>query len=108
MSKLEEIWKDKPFIQSLVEPAQRIFLFQAVLSAIITSKLTQDEIRILSLDYSYPYHMQQKIPPAKQAGRINELTCVVYEEESIHPDDLINIRVDEPLSSWLRDNLNLR
>jgi hypothetical protein len=46
--------------------------------------------------------LQAKIPPEKQAKRLEELTCVVYEEESIHPHNLRDIEVIEPLKSWLR------
>jgi hypothetical protein len=102
MATLDRLWNDETFLPHFSNSLQRVFLFQAVLSAVITSSLDRNEIHLLSPDYSYPYHLQAKIPPEKQAKRLEELTCVVYEEESIHPHNLRDIEVIEPLKSWLR------
>lgn len=104
---LEKVWKD-PSVQScLLDNPHRVFLFQAVLSAVVTSQLHGDEILILSPEYSYPYHLQEKVPPEKRVQWMNELTCVVYEEESLHPGCLRGLKVDEPLASWLIENVKV-
>jgi len=63
MATLEELWIDETFKSYLTDSLHRIFLFQAVLSAVITSSLNWEEIRLLTPDYSYPYHLRAKIPP---------------------------------------------
>lgn len=107
MATLEELWIDETFKSHLTDSLHRIFLFQAVLSAVITSFLNQEEIRLLTPDYSYPYHLQAKIPSEKRVKRLNELTCAAYEDESIHPDNLREIEVIEPLASWLREQVGI-
>jgi hypothetical protein len=103
---LEKTWND-PGQSYLLDNSHRVFLFQAVLSAVVTSQLHRDEIRILSPDYSYPYHLQAKVPSEKRVQWMNELTCVVYEEESLHPGGLRGLKVDEPLASWLNENVKV-
>lgn len=102
---LENLWKDPSVHACLSDIPHRVFLFQAVLSAVVTSHLHQDEILILPSDYSYPYHLHTMVPPEKGVRRMNELTCVVYEEESLNPGNLRGIKVDEPLASWLNENV---
>jgi hypothetical protein len=105
MTKLETLWQEESLKTYLLDVPQRIFLFQAVMSAVITNSLKWDEIHILPPEYSYPYHLQSRVPPSKRIDCLNDITCVVYEEESIHPDDLQGIHVQEPLTSWLKENL---
>lgn len=107
MATLEQLLTDKTFTLHLSNSLHGIFLFQAVLSAVITANLNQDEICLLPPDYSYPYHLQERIPPDKRVNRLNELTCVVYEEESIHPGNLRGIEVIEPLASWLKEQVSI-
>lgn len=102
---LQEILSDSSFAQHLAITPYRIFLFQAVLSGVILSKLTQSEIRILPADYSYPYHLQKDIPAAKRAERLEDTTCFVYEEKSPHPQDLTDIQVAGHLADWLRAHI---
>lgn len=36
--------------------------------------------------------------------RMNDLTCMVYEDVELDPEQLTDISVDEPLFTWLKDN----
>jgi hypothetical protein len=81
----------------------RIFLHQAVLSALVTKELDRERIRPLPPEYSYPLHMHDQLPPARRAGSLNDLVCAVYEETP----PLDSIRVHEPLRSWLRERASL-
>ena len=102
---LKETIIDEELAQHLTSTPNRIFLFQAVLSGVILSKLTEDEIHILRADYSYPYHLQKDIPNEKKALRLEDLTCLVYEDKSPHPDDITDLQVGESLSAWLRAHI---
>lgn len=107
LSTLERLWNDETFKPLVSDSPHRLFLFQAVLSAIITSLLDQEEILLLPPDYSYPYHLQAAIPVEKRTMLLNELTCVVYEEESLHPINLHGIGVNEPLTTWLSRHIKI-
>jgi hypothetical protein len=80
------------------DPLHRVFLHQAVLSALVAKQLEQEELRLLPPEYSYPLHMHDQVPPERRARRLNDLVCVAYEEAI--PMDGIAIR--EPLRSWLK------
>lgn len=79
----------------------QVFLHQAVLSALVTAELAQDEIRALPPEYSYPLHMHAQVPPAHRASALNDLVCAVYED--VLP--LEDIAVHEPLRPWLEEKL---
>lgn len=79
----------------------RIFLHQAVLSALIAATVEPARIRILPPDYSYPYNLQARVPPERRARTLNELTCAVYEGRDLDPARVTDIEIREPLRSWL-------
>jgi len=76
----------------------RIFLHQAVLSALITKSVAPGRLRVLPPSYSYPLHFHAKLAGARRVRRMNDIVCAAYEEDS----DLSMVPVDEPLRSWLR------
>jgi hypothetical protein len=76
----------------------RIFLHQAVLSALITKSVAPGRLRVLPPSYSYPLHFHAKLAGARRMRRMNDIVCAAYEEDS----DLSMVPVDEPLRSWLR------
>lgn len=86
--------------------SHRIFLHQAVMSALIEKMMPETRLLILPPDYSYPYNLQEKVPVDRRAGTLNELTVMVYEQRSIKPDEMKDIGVEEPLRSWLVDKSN--
>ena len=79
----------------------RIFLHQAVLSALVAKKLERARIRLLPPEYSYPLHMHDQVPSARRARTLNDLVCAVYEDEV----PLNGIEVQEPLRSWLGERV---
>ena len=78
----------------------RVFLHQAVLSALITKSLGPERIRILPQAYGYPLHFHGKIPQPQRVRVMNELVCPAYEE----PADLGALPSEEPLKSWLTNH----
>lgn len=79
----------------------RIFLHQAVLSTLVASSVTPDRMRILPVDYSYPYNLHAKVPEERQARALNDLVCFAYEDRSLDPITVDDIEIHEPLKSWL-------
>ncbi len=80
----------------------RIFLHQAVLSALFTKFLDWNRIRLLPDGYSYPLHLHEDVPRSRRAGTLNTLVCAAYEERR----DLDALVAREPLKSWLLERLS--
>jgi len=80
----------------------QIFLYQAILSALIAVSVEPQRLRILPPEYSYPYHLHQDVSPDRRARTLNELICVACEDETLDPDTMNDIEINEPLRSWLK------
>jgi hypothetical protein len=83
------------------EPLRRIFLHQAILSALVAKRLERERLCLLPPAYSYPLHLHPQVPPGRRPGRLNDLVCPVYEDNFEFPVTLNGLQVDEPLRSWL-------
>lgn len=75
----------------------RIFLHQAVLSALVAKSVAPGRVRILPPGYSYPLHFHEKLADTQRVELMNDITVAAYEEDS----DLAAVRAEEPLRSWL-------
>jgi len=75
----------------------RIFLHQAVLSALVNKSVDPGRFRILPPEYSYPLHFHDKLTGARRARTMNDITVAAYEDDS----DLAALPADEPMRSWL-------
>ncbi len=78
----------------------RIFLHQAVLSALVTKILKPERIRALPPGYSYPLHFHNRLPVESRAESLDELVVPVYEDKT----DLSVLRAREPFGSWLQNS----
>jgi len=87
------------------DESYQVFLHQAVLSSLIAVELDPDRIRILPPDYIYPYNLQQDVPVDRQVQTLNDLVCIYFGGHSLNPDDMDDIVVEEPLSSWLANRV---
>lgn len=81
---------------------EQIFLFQALLSALVVSSIPPERLRMLPPDYNYPYNLQDSIDGEHRAATFNSLTMFTYEELPVNPAKIHNIAVEEPLLSWLK------
>ncbi len=79
----------------------QVFLHQAVLSALLAGRLQEECIRTLSSDYCYPYNLHRQVPAGWGEYALNSLVCVAYEDRPLHPDQVDDIEIYEPLRSWL-------
>ena len=87
------------------DEVHQIFLFQALLSVLVASRIGTGRVKILPPTYNYPYHLQERIPPGRKLDTLNQAVCFNYEDLHIHPDSLQGIGVDEPLKGWLKHNI---
>jgi hypothetical protein len=71
-----------------------------VLSAVLTKSIDQERIMMLPPEYSYPLHLQDKLPTDKLVKSLNQLVCMVYEDTTL----LDGIDIQEPIFSWLKGN----
>ena len=95
---------DKEFQYHFCQDAyHQIFLHQVVLSALVMNSIERERILMLPPDYSYPLHLQEKLPAAKRVQILNQLICMVYEEDTF----LDGIEIQEPILSWLIDNRSI-
>jgi hypothetical protein len=83
----------------------QIFLFQALLSALLVNDLQPSRIRILPPVYNYPYNLHQSVPDSVRARSLNDVTSFTYEDRSLDPDEIQDIAINQPLRAWLSENL---
>jgi hypothetical protein len=83
---------------------RQLFLHQAVFSAVATSKVKNNRLKLLPLTSSYPFNQHDQLPSASKIKSMNELTVVIidYAWNKI-PTWEDKIPSSEPLKSWLND-----
>ncbi len=79
----------------------QVFLFQAMLSALVAARLDPARVRTLPPAYNYPYHLQDRIPTDRRLEFMDQAVTVTYEDSCLHPEKLVGIKVREPLRTWL-------
>jgi len=84
---------------------QRVFLHQAVWSALIAAGLAPQRVRILPPDYNYPYNLHASVPAGRRARALNDLVSFTYEDRSLDPGQADDIEVQEPLRAWLSSHM---
>ena len=87
--------------KACADESHRVFLHQAVLSAVLLANLRPDEFKELPPTYSYPLQLQHAMPPERRAKTLNSLVLLVHEDTLRDPDWLDKLRAEEPLKSWL-------
>lgn len=83
------------------DDAHQVFLHQAALSAVLARELSPESLRLLPPQYSYPYNLHGQVPAGRRAQALNDLVCIAYEDRPLHPDQVDDIEIHEPLRSWL-------
>lgn len=79
----------------------QIFLHQAVLSALLVTRLEPGRVCVLPPDYNYPYNLHQSVPLDRRAAALNDLVCITYEDRSLDPKVVEDIGIHGILRSWL-------
>ena len=86
----------------------KIFLHQAVLSALLTKFIPSQKLRLLPPEYNYPLHLHREVPEDRQAKSLNSLVNPVYEDIFEYPQILNGIPVADPLNSWFSQNVPMK
>lgn len=98
----EKLVGDQDFqARACADETHQVFLFQAILSALIATSLDPKRINILPPTYNYPYNLHARVPLERRAKSLNDLVCFTYEERSINPNAMTDIEIREPLKAWL-------
>ncbi|MBP7867280.1 MAG: MBL fold metallo-hydrolase [Acidobacteria bacterium] len=77
---VDECLKDEAFQHSACSDApHRIFLHQAVLSALVTARLTPDRIRFLPHGHGYPLNLHARLPAERRAAALGRVVTLHHE-----------------------------
>ena len=100
---LTELVGDRSFIAtSCSDPLHRLFLHQAVFSAVLVTRTTPGERRALPPHVGYPLHLHQRLPAERRAAELDRLTVVILDDLAGRLDRLVELLpVAEPHRSWL-------
>ena len=102
----DRLTSDKAYQSSAcADGFHKTFLFQALLSTLITASIEPTRLCLLPSNYNYPYNLQDRISADRKLASLNEAVCFVYEDRSIRPDDITGIEIHEPLRSWLETRM---
>ncbi len=105
MESFTELVQDGEYQASSCEDhLHRIFLHQAVFSALIAGIHGMHGVRLLPETYTYPYNLQDRVPEVRRASLLNDLVSVAYESRPLHPSQVDDIGIGEPLRSWLEEH----
>ena len=83
---------------------KKLFLHQAILSGIISSKINPERIKSLPITSGYPFNQHEKLPADKKISSLNECSVVIFDYAWDRiPTWMNNIKINEPLKQWLFD-----
>jgi hypothetical protein len=86
------------------EPLHRVFLHQAVLSAIIVARTEPGQWRWLPRECGYPLHLHSQLPADQRATRLADLSVVLHENVITQPGALDGIEVSAELRAFLDEH----
>ena len=83
---------------------KRLFLHQAVLSAVIQSRVRPARLRALPITSGYPFNQHARLPASRRCTVLNDLSVVIFDDAwPRHPNWMESIEIREPLRGWLLD-----
>lgn len=104
----ERLLEDETFQgRACQDERHRVFLFQALFSALVASSVAEHRVRILPSSYNYPYNLHSRIPDGRRAAALNDLVSMTFEGRSIDPKVVMDIEIREPLRTWLETRVAL-
>jgi hypothetical protein len=97
----------KPALQELYKKDTRyhIFLHQAILSGVILTSFSKDEIVQLPPSYNYPMHLYAEDMTESRPKRIDDLVTIRHEGFYTDKDWMDKIPVGDSLKQWLADRI---
>ena len=105
-----QLVQDKGFQRSsCADPQHRVFLHQAVVSALIVARTSPEQRRPLPPECGYPLNLHDSLPAGRRATSLSGLTCAIVEQVwEEHPDWRKYIAADRELGEWLDRQLDQR
>jgi len=102
---LTGLLNDTPYQQAACTTfLKRLFLHQAVLSAVLQSRVAPDRLRPLPLTAGYPFNQHAQLAPARRAASLDAVAAVIFDTAwQQNPDWLGAIPASESLRAWLAD-----
>ena len=103
-ARLEPFLKDQDYQRTACPDfLHRLFLHQAVLSAVLVSKTQASRRSELPNSCGYPLNLHQDLPQGRKASVLNRLSGIILETLwDDQPGWLKLLEIREPLMSWLR------
>jgi len=103
-ARLEPFLKDQEYQRTAcLDSLHRLFLHQAVLSAVIVSKTRASRRGELPNSCGYPINLHRDLPQAQKVAALNGLSGIIVETVwDDNPGWLKLMEIREPLKSWLR------
>jgi len=107
-------WRDtfltvyrEPPLQELYQHDERykVFIHQAILSGVILSTLTTDEIQELPPTYNYPLHLHAEDVTDHRPSRLEEVVTFRHEAFYQDPQWRTKMPAGEPLKRWIAERL---
>lgn len=100
---LERFLKDEAYQKTACTTfLRRLFLHQAVLSAVITARVAPGRIRALPLAGGYPFGQHARLPEGKRAASLDEVDVVIFDDAWARgPEWLEKMSIGEPLQGWI-------
>jgi len=86
----------------------RVFLHQAVLSAIIVARTEPGQWRRLPRECGYPLHLHSQLPADRRVTRLADLSIVLHENVIDQPGAFDGIEIGRELRAFLDDQLRRR
>jgi glyoxylase-like metal-dependent hydrolase (beta-lactamase superfamily II) len=86
----------------------RVFLHQAVLSAIIVARTSPEQWRWLPRECGYPLHLHAQMPADQRVTRLADLSVVLHENAIDQPGAFDGIEVNAELRAFLDEQLRRR
>lgn len=102
----EKLLLDQEFqAKACRDQTHRIFLHQAVFSALLAGRLGPAQIRLLPPTYSYPLHLHESVPAEQRAKTLNSLVHIMNEGTLRDRGWTRRLAVEEPLRKWLLERI---
>jgi hypothetical protein len=107
-------WRDaymeayrEPMLQAFYQqdPRYRVFVHQAVLTGVILSHLSADELHELPPEHNYPIHLYSEDVTEHRPTIMEELVSIRHEGFYADPDWARKMPAGEPLKRWITERL---
>ena len=100
-SLFQKMIQDRAFQSSTCKDTlHRLFLHQAILSALLVMELPEGKLRMLPPTYNYPLELHRQVPSEKRPERLDDLVCAVYEDAFVFPETLSGLKASPELAAW--------